>query len=533
MRAVALARRHRVGLQLATCLAAGAAAAVWQGQDGNWDLLNYHLYNVFWLLEGRRHVDFVANGLHNFLSPLADVPFYYLAMKWLPGFPRLVAAIQGLYFGALIYVVLRLNERVLPKAGPSMLVAVIATVIGVTGAATFPEAGTTYNDIQVAVLVLAGVIILLALCEDSAEPRLVLRSVAAGALCGAAAGVKLTAILFAPGVACAILLALPLRRSIAVLVLFSIGWWIGFAISYGWWGWLLWEMTGNPLFPFYNGIFRSDWSPPHNFGPHYAVTSWTALITYPFRWIRFQKELVTELPFRDARFAAAFLSILFLVVVWLLRLRASPAGDRAANPLRTRACRFIIVYFLVSYAIWLPVSIALRYAVAIEVLTGTLMLLAASAFAALLPGTRLRAVATPVLGLLALAIFLAHTSYPTWARRIYGERVFSVRVPDMPPNSLVIVHSAPLAYLLPFITSPGWWAVNAGVFNIPGYRVYEETKRRVAAHTGPIFVLYVHLEQPWFLKTIEDYGVAWDRDRCRPIESNMSWGLSLCDARKQ
>jgi hypothetical protein len=530
-RALARARRHRAGLQLAACLIAGAAAAVWQGQDGNWDLLNYHLYNVFWLVEGRRHVDFVANGLHNFLSPLADIPFYYLAMKWLPGFPRAVTAIQGLYFGALIYLVLKINERVLPKQPFAFATAVIATVIGVTGAATFPEAGTTYNDIQVAVLVLAGILVLLPLCEESADPRLALRSIAAGALCGLAGGVKLTAILFAPGLACAILLAMPLRRSIAVVVLFSIGWWIGFALSYGWWGWLLWEMTGNPLFPFYNGIFRSDWSPPHNFGPHYGLTSWTALVTYPFRWIRFQKELVTELPFRDARFAAAFLSILFLAFVWLLRLRVPSSTD--ANPLRTRACRFIVTFVVVSYAIWLPVSIALRYAVAIEVLTGTLMLLGACAFAALLPAARLRAFAVPCLGLLALATFLVHTSYPTWARRVYGERVFSVRVPDMPPNSLVIVHSAPLAYLLPFITSPGWWAVNAGVFNIPGYRVYEETKRRVAAHGGPIFVIYVHLEDPWFLKTIEDYGVVWDRGRCRPIESNMSWGLSLCDARKK
>jgi hypothetical protein len=75
--------------------------------------------------------------------------------------------------------------------------------------------------------------------------------------------------------------------------------------------------------------------------------------------------------------------------------------------------------------------------------------------------------------------------------------------------------------------------VNAGVFNIPGYRVFEETKRRVAAHDGPIFVMYVHLEDAWFAKTIEDYGVIWHRDRCRPIESNMSWGLTLCDAGKK
>ena len=87
------------------CLAAGSAIALSQGQDGNWDLLNYHLYNVFWLFE-RRNIDFLADGLHNFLSPLADIPFYLLAIKWLPTFPRVVEAIQGLYFGALMFIVL-------------------------------------------------------------------------------------------------------------------------------------------------------------------------------------------------------------------------------------------------------------------------------------------------------------------------------------------------------------------------------------------------------------------------------------------
>src|SRR5262245_7241686 len=524
-------RRHSALPMLLASLAIGTAASVWQVQDGNWDLLNYHLYNVFWLVEGRRNIDFVANGLHHFLSPLPDIPFYYIALKWLPTFPRTVTAIQGLYFGALIYVVFRINGRVLRQAGqPSLAVAAIATAISVTGSATFPEAGTTYNDIQVALLVLSGVLILLPLCEQSAH--LALRSVAAGALCGAGAGLKLTAILFAPGIACAVLLTLPLRRSLAAAALFSGGWWIGFAISYGWWGWQLWETTGNPLFPFYNAIFRSDWWPPVNFTARYGLTSWTALLTYPFRWIRSQQQLVTELPFRDARFAAAFVSILLLIVIYLFRLRALPTSD-ATNPLQIRACRFIIVFVLVSYAIWLPLAIALRYAIPIEALTGTLILLALGACVALLPVGRLRSAAAPIFALLLLAAFLVHTSYPPWARREYGERVFSVHVPEMPPNSLVIVHSAPLSYVLPFITSPGWSAVSAGLFHVPGYHLFEETRRRVAAHPGPIFVLYVHLEPPHFQKIVEDYGVAWDTSRCRPVESNMSWGLSLCETRKR
>jgi hypothetical protein len=323
----------------------------------------------------------------------------------------------------------------------------IATAIGVTGAATLPEAGTTYNDIQVALLVLSGVLILLPLCEEGTQPRLVLRSLSAGALCGLAVGVKLTAILFAPGVACAILLSLPLRRSIAVVVLFSVGWWIGFALSYGLVGLAVVGDDRQPAVSVLQRHFPLRLVTAGQFRPALRADLMDSAHHLSVPLDPASAELVTELPFRDARFAAAFLSILFLALAWLLRRRVSPPGDRAANPMRAR--RFIVVYFLVTYAIWLPVSIALRYAVAIEVLTGTLMLLAASSFAALLPAGRLRTVAAPLLGLLALAAFLVHTSYPAWARRVYGERVFSIRVPDMPPNSLVIVHAAPLAYLLP------------------------------------------------------------------------------------
>jgi len=38
-------------------LVMGGLVSVWLGQDKNWDLLNYHLYNAWALLNGRLHVD--------------------------------------------------------------------------------------------------------------------------------------------------------------------------------------------------------------------------------------------------------------------------------------------------------------------------------------------------------------------------------------------------------------------------------------------------------------------------------------------
>ena len=46
--------------QLVICLAGGALASWWLGQDANFDLKNYHLYNPFALLEGRHEIDFAV-----------------------------------------------------------------------------------------------------------------------------------------------------------------------------------------------------------------------------------------------------------------------------------------------------------------------------------------------------------------------------------------------------------------------------------------------------------------------------------------
>src|ERR1043166_9908787 len=101
-----VAHRNRL---LILCLV-GAGILSWRlGQDANWDLKNYHLYNAYALLAGRWGIDFIPASLQTFFNPLADIPYYILATKIFLTLPQALAVVQGLYYGVLVYFVFLLN----------------------------------------------------------------------------------------------------------------------------------------------------------------------------------------------------------------------------------------------------------------------------------------------------------------------------------------------------------------------------------------------------------------------------------------
>jgi len=81
---------------------------VLRGQNSNWDLRNYHLYLPFALLEGRLGTDLMPAGPQSNFNPLLDLPYYPLAVSWLPDWPRLVAFLAGLPYGLFVCLVLEI-----------------------------------------------------------------------------------------------------------------------------------------------------------------------------------------------------------------------------------------------------------------------------------------------------------------------------------------------------------------------------------------------------------------------------------------
>src|SRR6266566_2011178 len=143
----------------------------------------------------------------------------------------------------------------------------------------------------------------------------------------------------------------------------------------------LWEQCGNPLFPFYNTVFRSPEAPIETmadlrFLPH---SLWDAA-AYPFYWL-IGIHRSSEGPFRDPRFA-----ILFVLFV-------ANAGAGLFHKLRvfTRRDKQFLLFFAVAYGMWLFTFSIHRYAIALELLTAPLIVRLLARLLGLLPYESLRA----------------------------------------------------------------------------------------------------------------------------------------------
>jgi hypothetical protein len=503
---------------LLASLAIGVAASLAVGQDVDFDLMNYHLYNAFALIDGRIGVDLAPGSHQTFFNPLLDLPYYFLAVEWLAAYPRVVAAVQGLAHGLLVFLAFRINRRVFRADDTAgTLLAVIATAIGVTGAATVSEIGTTMGDIPVAVLVLAGILLLLR-GEESAGRGAVIGDGVAGLLFGAAAGLKLVGAIFAPAAVVAVLVVGAFRaRALWRAGVFAGGAAIGFALTYGWWAWRMWTLTGSPAFPFFNRLFGSPWLPLTDFlDKRFLPRSAMQALFYPFWWIQKQHSLVTELDFRDPRLALAFVAIAGLAI-------AAATGRRRAS--QSRPIVFLAVFAIVGYVAWEWIFSILRYAVVLEVLSGALIVAAITA--AMGTFTRRRVLHAVAAGAVFVGV-LAWTMPLNWGRVPFGSRTFAVDVAPLPPDSLVVLVGPALSWLLPFLDAPGMRAIGVNQTMAPGTTLYTQATRRIADHKGPLAVLTSRSLSGDFVPLARQMGVTWDDADCRPIASNITGEDSLC-----
>ncbi len=330
-------------------VAACAGVAALLEQDANWDQLQYHYWYPWQLFHGGLTDPDLYGG--RFQNPMPQIPFYLL-VNALP--PVVAQAALGALAGLAAVFTRRIAMRVLPYSGGWQLAtSTVAALLAVVGAAFRSEVGTSYSDVLLASLLLAGVLLIL-----HAQPWATL---AAGLLAGAAVGLKYTSAPFALAAIIAVLI-LPDRR------VRRTGFWVAGAAV----GWLLtgaaWALSlqrtyDSPVFPFWNSLFASPWYPTDNLtDERYGVNGLIGWLSWPWEMATGQAQ-VLDLPVRDPRW---LLLVVALVAIAVLHKRVTAEGAA------------VVAFTISGLAIWLAVFGVIRYAIPAEMLAAVIIVWAIS-----------------------------------------------------------------------------------------------------------------------------------------------------------
>jgi Glycosyltransferase family 87 len=498
-------------------LVAGAAYAWFAGEDINWDWQNYHEYNAFALLNGRFAEDVAPAGIQTFLNPLAYLPAYLLRhYVGAPFWGMMLGAIHGLNL-ALIY---WLSRSVLGRAAAGWSLAA-SVCIAAFSPMTLSEVGTSFADILTALPVIAGLGLIL-----SAKPEQRRNYSIAGLLIGGAVGLKLTnAVFFIGAGACLIFAARPL----VALSYFSIGGAIGALATGGAWDWALWQQFGNPVFPFYNTVFRSPEAPLE------VIADWRFMprnlweaVAYPFYWLTGDHRS-SEGPFRDPRFAILF--VLF----------AANAGASLLYKIRvfTRRDWQFLLFFSVAYATWLFAFSIHRYAVALELLAAPLIVLLLCRFLRALQhgalqhgSSRPHRLAWSSFATVTAAVAIACWSQPAdWSHRPWSDPYQPLLPGALLKPATYLLIEKPVGYVVPMLSSGSRAYQLADILLpvVPGGSL-DRRIRSGLANPLPGGVWAVHLRgHPPRQDLLDDYRLEFDPSRsCEIIRGASELDVEAC-----
>jgi len=329
----------------------GACISFYSGQDVNWDWQNYHDYTAWAFLNWRYSIDVHPAGIQSFLNPLISLPGFLLNTL----FPRplggvLLGAIQGTALG-LVWVIARQFSR-------SASFAVLSVAAAASGPMLLTEMGTSFPDLLGAIPVLVGVFLLFSRHGENGRSTLW-----AGVWIGVAVGLKLSNAPYAFGAIAAC--GLFQKGGPSSLLRLGAGGVLGGTIATGPWCLYLWHRFGNPVFPFYNGIFRSPDGPAGNISdPRFLPEGLSEFLLYPI-YILLGQYPTAEIPFADPRYAMLGVMVLF----------TAGAIARSGFGIFEPRDRQLFLFFAVSWIVWLMMFAIQRYVVVLEMLAGLVILL--------------------------------------------------------------------------------------------------------------------------------------------------------------
>lgn len=438
------------------------------GFDANWDLKNYHLYNVHAWFTGRMEMDIAPAQQQSWHNPLLDVPLYLIVTSGLSAYWS--SAWLTVPYIVAIFFLLRL-QRALSPSPPSRVSQSVLAILALTGAATYSTLALSMNDGFVAAAILAGLLLVLDQEQETNQHRSWLW---AGIVAGAVMGLKLTAFFYCLGLACSALVGGHWQAKFQRLIQLALGGITGFILTYGYWGWQLLATHRNPFFPYFNNVFHSPDALPLSWADiRFRPDSlWDALLS-PVHLLS-RSNRFSELTLSDPRL---LIGLLALFGLWMIFKRKFPDGSSLRNRIG-----ILLVFFVSSFLLWIGQYGIYRYALTLELLGCLALVLLVQC----LPRGRNIAL------FLAALLVSADTKRQDWGHTKSAAPMAGISSPAIPSDSLVVIASGePLAYValgLP-LSVPLIGVSNNMMSPELCTRLQVRARRAISRHPGPLWLL--------------------------------------------
>lgn len=506
------------------------------GQDANWDLKDYHFYNAYAFLHHRLDWDFIPAQKPNFYNPIFELVNYFI-INYFPD-PRLVQFTLGIFHGAAVYFLFKIACYVIrtEKTFWRYFCIILAVFLGVKGAASISQIGTTQNESQISVFIMAAVFLALKFINTN-ESKKNYFCLLSGLILGFGVGFKLTAISYSLAFFIALLFyKKPDKKHIKLVFLTGVVFSLGFLMTAGFWMLVLYKHFHNPFFPYYNNIFHSPYLSHKNLADRETIPKnfWLALI-YPFYWMR-KNTMVAQLPMADARIAVTLiLSVLFACYTSFQKLTNNTKEIYVAET--NQSVKFVCLFFYLSYFTWLFEFSIYRFTIPLNFISGILIIY----FCLKL----FKPIILQLLVMLIISSFLTTTTvYPNWGRKTYDDHFFEVRIPPITKGAVVILLGAsPVSYLIPYFPPETRFVALENYFvNDATPSFQKQAIEIIKNYHGPLYVVIDQRDpaestedfRPIQKSILKKYGLIRLDEMCAPIISNMEDApIPLCAVVKQ